>query len=100
MVYHVPTPYYEKTEFTEENIILDNIEYFSEYVKNYEISETISFYNLPHKMLQQDIKIEKIKNIFLDLITDVEPNKKALSIGNKEISNLLDKIDQNLKFKN
>lgn len=99
LVYHVPTPYYEKNEFAEENIILDNIEYFSEYVKNYEISETISLYNLPHKMLQQDIKIETIKNIFLDLISDVEPNKMALSIGKKEISNLLDEINHNLKIK-
>ena len=75
-VYHVPTPYYEKNEFTSQGIILENIEFFLEYTKRYALSETLLLYNLPYKLLEENQPLDKIKRVFLDLIHDAPVNSK------------------------
>lgn len=101
LIHHVPTPEYEKTDSTELSIIKDHVDFFYEYRKNYPITKTVLFYNLPYKLTTSGVDFKTVKKIIFDLIYDLKNKDKVnCNINVKKLSNISNKVIKSLKENN
>ena len=98
LIHHIPTPDYENLNLTSEDIIIDHIEYFTEYRKKYPISKSILFYNFPYKLFENNIKFRKIKKIIFDLINEIKlPKNDDSNINLEQIKKSYKTVKKDLK---
>ncbi len=68
--YHSPKFLHENKNISDEEILLDVIEYFKIYTQQHTLDDKILLYNFPFLLFKNNIEISEIKEIILELAND------------------------------
>lgn len=95
-IHHIPTPTYEKSTLTAEDVLKDNIQFYKSYIKNNKLEEGILLYSLPLRIYVHEGKsFEEIKDIVFKLASsDLETSSPTRSVAESLVEEVEGKVIQ------